>query len=138
MTIAIADVFHAITETLDRRFPTIKIYGEEIKQGLVPPSFFVKSMLDSQSKEVGRRYLRRHAYDIHYFGQTNHELRAMAEQLYDIMEYILINGKVFRGSKMQHEIIDGVLHFYVDYDFHVMRQKEVIPKMNTLEGGLYE
>ena len=64
----------------------------------------------------------------------------MAEQLYDCLEYIQIAGGNCCGRRMRHEIIDGVLHFFVDYDFHVLRERPEEPKMQDLhvEGRLVD
>ena len=144
--ITINDVRYGVTRTLDNQFPDIPIRGEEIRQNLDPPNFFVKLFPVSNTREFGRRYLRRHSFDIHYFppdptpGQqddSNHQMHAMAEQLYNSMEYIEINGSLCRGEAMNHEIIDGVLHFFVDYNFHVMRVAPTGPVMQTLEQEGY-
>lgn len=135
--ITVNDVRRGVMAALKKRFPGIKVYGEEIKQGLTAPCFFVKLFPVAQDREVGRRYKRMHAFDIHYFGNSNDDMHDTAESLYDCMEYIEINRSTFRGVKMRHEIVDDVLHFFVDYDFHVMRQKPKAVKMQTLKQEGY-
>ena len=110
-----------VISTLKQRFPNTKIYGEEIKQGFRAPCFFVKLFPVSQRQVVGRRYKRFHSFDIHYFGESNEEMHDIADQLYDRMEYIPVNEDLLRGTKMNHEIVDGVLHFFVNYDFHIYK-----------------
>lgn len=131
------DVRMAVVSALNEHFPDIDIYGEEIKQGLEEPCFFVKLFPVSQDREFNRRYTRSHSFDIHFFAKINRELHEVAEQLYDCMEYITINGSKIRGKGMRHEIIDGVLHFFIDFDFHVLRKKQSDPKMQTLEQEEY-
>ncbi|GIQ70761.1 hypothetical protein DUZ99_02010 [Xylanibacillus composti] len=129
------DVRQGVFARLQQKFPEVARYGEEIKQGLKPPCFFVKLFPGQQDREVGRRYIRYHSFDIHYFAMDdrNEAMHAMAEQLYDVMEYIIINGNLTRGRSMRHEIVDRVLHFFVDYDFHVMRSAPDEPLMEELE-----
>ncbi|WP_273483615.1 phage tail terminator family protein [Desulforamulus ruminis] len=131
------DVREAVITALGQYFPDIDIYGEEIRQGFKEPCFFVKLFPVSQNREFGRRYRRNHAFDIHYFDATNEALHAMAEQLYQRMEYIQLSGQTIRGTGLHHEIVDGVVHFFVSYDFHVMREKASIPKMQELEQEGY-
>jgi len=135
------DVRTGLLKALAQAFPDIDRYGEEIKQGLEAPCFFVKLFPVSQEREFGRRYKRFHSFDIHYFPKSetrpNEESHALAEQLYDQLEYIEVNNGLCRGTKMKHEIVDEVLHFFVTYDFHVLRSKTAVPKMQTLEQEEY-
>lgn len=116
-----------------QHFPGIEVYGEEIKQGFEEPCFFVKLFPVAQDREFNRRYKRYHSFDIHYFAQTNEEMHAVAEQLYGCLEYIQVSDRVVRGNKQRHEILDGVLHFLVSYDFFVFREATPDPKMQELE-----
>lgn len=43
----------------------------------------------------------------------------------DILEYIAVGGDLLRGSNMRYEVVDGVLHFFVNYDLHVLRVPDV-------------
>lgn len=133
MNVTVNDVRDGVIAALRSAYPAVKIYGEKIKQGLVQPRFFVKILTAGHDREVDRRYKRVHSFDVHYFSETNEDMHAVADSLYAKLEYINLNGGLYRGSKMQHEIIDDVLHFFVDYDFHVMKPKQVEPKMQTME-----
>lgn len=116
-------------------FPDIERYGEEIKEGLDPPCFFVKMLNGSQNQELDRRYMRNHFFDIHYFSKDdeNTDLNDMAENLYDKLELIEIEGVKYRGTGMNHEIVNRVLHFFVEYNFHVYREKPIVPTMQELD-----
>jgi hypothetical protein len=120
-----------------------KIYSETIEQGFQEPCFFVKEVNTSHERELGNRYKRDHLYDIHYFPNPNSptknaDMRAMAEVLYEQMEYIEVAGRLLMGFDMKHEIVDGVLHFFVRYSMIVYKETEPIPLMENLEieGGL--
>ncbi len=132
----------SVISALDQNFPSIVIYGEEIKQGLEEPCFFVKLFPASQEQLLGRRYQRNHSFDIHYYPveaeegeeqRQNEDMHEMAERLYDKMELVPVLGGLMRGVKMRHEIVDGVLHFFVDYNFQVVREAEPDPTMQTME-----
>ncbi|MEG6521135.1 phage tail terminator family protein [Desulfotomaculum sp. 1211_IL3151] len=135
--VIVNDVREAVIAALNQHFPDIEIYGEEIKQGFEEPCFFVKLFPVAQDREFGRRYKRYHSFDIHYFAATNEDMHVMAERLYEHMEYIKVSGGTARGKKLRHEIVDGVLHFFVDYDFHIIREKQPYPKMQELEQEGY-
>ncbi|AFL99520.1 hypothetical protein Desde_1088 [Desulfitobacterium dehalogenans ATCC 51507] len=132
----------SVIAALHLYFPGIDIYGEEIRQGFEEPCFFVKLFPVSQEQLLGRRYKRNHSFDIHYFPteagegeeqRQNEDMHDMAEALYDKMEMVPVTGGLIRGVKMRHEIVDGVLHFFVDYNFHVLREAVPDPPMQTME-----
>lgn len=131
--VTVNNVLDGVILKLSQSFPSATIYAEEIKQGLIEPCFFVKLFPVAQDKEFGRRYKRYHTFDVHYFPlskeDANAEMHGVAEKLYDTLEWI---SGPHHGLKMNHEIVDGVLHFFVSYDFHVMRPKQDYPKMKTL------
>lgn len=125
-----------VIRTLDTSFPGVKIYGEEIKQGFIEPCFFVKLFPVSHEREQGRRYKRVHYFDIHYFpsgGYPNEECHEMAEELYSLLEYITCKDGLIRGAGMSHEVVDNVLHFYVQCSVHVVKEQPTQIKMKELE-----
>lgn len=105
-----------------------EIYGEEIKQGLKEPCFFIKLLKSSQNQVVRNRYFRRQSFDIHYFPessiQAEKEMLNIADKLYETLEYIKCENDIFRGTEMNHEIVDNVLHFFVDYNFYTIKKTE--------------
>lgn len=123
-------------------FPAVKIYGEEIRQGFQEPCFFVKLIRGEQAQELGSRYRRIISFDIHFFAEQsqgkNRSMHDVAEVLYDILELINVDQQSYRGTGMRHEIMDGVLHFFVDYNFAVQKETEEVPLMEELiqEGGI--
>ncbi|AYB38529.1 hypothetical protein D5F52_09800 [Brevibacillus laterosporus] len=136
--ITINDVRNAVMSAIKKAYPTAKVYGDRLPQGFKEPCFFVLMLESSQDKELNRRYKRFQPFDIHYFASSNSERYEVAEKLTDILGLVEMQGKPIRGTKMRHTIVDDVLHFLVDYNFHVVRPKPVVPTMQKLkiEGGL--
>ncbi|TNJ68225.1 hypothetical protein FE784_00765 [Paenibacillus hemerocallicola] len=129
------DVRYGVNAALDAAFFDIPIHGEEIKQQLNPPCFFVKLLEPMHTRELGRRYQRVHPFDVHYFAPArgNDNMYTMAEQLTSALQTIQVGGRPIRGTGMRFGIIDEVLHFFVDYTLHVWEVKATHPKMQTLE-----
>lgn len=137
--VVINDVKDAVVSTIATTFPTMEVYDERMEQGFNEPCFFVLMFPVAHTKQRDRRYIRSHSFDIHYFHDDNYTAcHDMAEQLYSLMELITMDGKLIRGEAMTHEIVDGVLHFNVRYDFHVFRERAPGDKMQNLyqEGRL--
>jgi len=128
-------VLHAITRKLASRYPTHHIYDEEVPENLNPPAFFVKLLNPSQEQELGNRYMRYHSFDIHYFdpNYSNISMQNVADELFDILEWLEVDGHPIRGTSMNTEIVERVLHFFVDYNFTIKRYEEPRPKMNDLD-----
>ena len=99
------------------------IHSEDITQGLQEPCFFIAAMNTTQTTMIGKRSFRQQQFDIHYFPSVtdnNAELQGIASDLYQAMMWItLLNGDVVRGTSMNHQVVDGVLHFFVQYNMFV-------------------
>ena len=131
------DLIDAISIKLNQVFGDGKrIYSETVKQGLQEPCFFIAVLNPLQTQMIGTRYFRQHPFDIHYFPavqDNNNELQGMASDLFDALEYItLTNGDLVRGSEMHYEVVDGVLHFFVDYNMFVNKVEVPADNMETL------
>jgi len=127
------NIIEAISMQLDSVFnEEIKnkytIYGEEIKQGLEEPCFFIKLLTSNIRQIVGKRYFKSQLFDIHYFPkskiESGREMLDIADNLYEALEYIKYNDELFRGTNMNYQIIDDVLHFFVNYNYYSIREKQ--------------
>ncbi len=137
----INNIITGISQKLDESFnlqeEKYNIYTDGVEQGLEEPCFFIFSLSPNQRQVSNNRYYREHSFDIQYFPSTtelNFELNEMVETLYQTMEYIMANGELIRGTKMNAEIVNNVLHFFVNYNMYVTR--EVI-KEESMEEILF-
>jgi len=114
---------------------SVRIYSEDVKQGLKEPCFFIAVLNPSNTPLIGSRSFRQHPFDIHYFPEVmnnNNEIQEMASNLYDALEYVTLeNGDMVRGTKMNHESIDGVLHFFVNFNMHIKKIEDPSDNMET-------
>ncbi|WP_242846649.1 phage tail terminator family protein [Clostridium sp. K25] len=132
----INDLKIGINNILDEEFPNINIYNESIQQGFEEPCFFIKILSSAQDKELNIIYKKNIAFDIHYFSDKediNSDCNNMADKLYEVLEYVKVNENLYRSSNMTHEVIDGVLHFMLQFNYHVLKEIEKAPKMNKLK-----
>ena len=133
---SINDLRIGINHALDKEFPNINIYGEEIKQGFEEPCFFIKILSSAQGKELNTRYSKNISFDVHYFSDkesSNNDCNDMTDSLYEILEYAQVGNSLYRATAMTHEVIDGVLHFFLQFNYKVIREVEKTPKMQTLD-----
>ena len=134
----VKDILDGISIKLNQVFGSgYEIYGDtDVVQGLQTPCFFIAVLQPSQEQMIGNRYFRQYPFDISFFptqGGDNVECYEVAEDLLDEMEAItLVNGDVLRGTKMQYEIVDDVLHFKVNYNMFT-KKIETSDAMETVE-----
>jgi hypothetical protein len=101
---------------------------EEIKQGLEEPCFYVSCINPTTDLFLGKRYFRQNQFVIQYFPESQDyqaECNNVAERMTWCLEIVSADGVRIRGTKMKHETIGGVLHFFVNYDCFVYRIEEV-------------
>lgn len=110
------------------------IYTEIVEQDLQEPCFFIMPLKSDNSQIIGNRYKRNYPFDIHYFPKDlqsiNTEINDIKEKLMSEMEYITVDGSIVRGTKMDAETIDNVLHFFINFNMIVRKD---IPKEDPME-----
>lgn len=127
-----------------------KIYTESIEQGLIEPCFSIVCINPTSTLYLGNtsnsRYYRTNQFCVHYFPcgtftdddgdeiGTNEEMMAALDRLFSCLEVLNdLEGKAdVRGSDMHGEVSDGVLNFFVNYDFFTRATLEQ-ERMDKLE-----
>lgn len=132
-------IITGISQKLDSEFNSVsdyyEIYTEEVKQDFQEPCFFITLLSLDQSQIVGNRYSRVQPFDIHYFPSTpdiNTEINEVEGRLMDMLDYITVDGNLIRGTKMKAETVDSVLHFFVNYNMHVIKEVVKEESMGSL------
>ena len=112
-----------------------KAYENDVKQGLKPPCFFIGVLKPGLSPLVGRRYLSTNPLDVRFIpadSGRNIEMFNIAAELLEALEYITLpDGDMLRGTGMNYEVVDGVLHFFINYNLTRIKPVEKFP-METL------
>lgn len=121
-------IMEAISISLNAEFgDSYEIHMEEIKQGLKEPCFFIQCLNPTNNLFRGRRYFRRNQFCIQYFPVSktdrNRECYTVAEQMYECLEYISVDG-LMRGTDMNSQVVDGVLNFFVNYNCFTYKQED--------------
>lgn len=138
-------IITGISQALDNEFNSEEneeytIYTENVEQGLEAPCFFIFSLKPSNKQLVGNRYDRKYPFDIHYFPKEeencNNEINEVTERLYTALEYITVDENLVRGTNMNAEVVDDVLHFFVNFNMIVKKDTEPIDTMGSLETNI--
>lgn len=134
-----------ISQALDAEFNSENegyiIHTENVEQGLEEPCFFIFSLKPSSKQLVGNRYERKYPFDIHFFPDTelvdgistiNNQLNEVTERLFTALEYITVDNRLVRGTSINAEIVDNVLHFFINFNMIVKKETEPIDTMGSL------
>ena len=130
-------IIEAIAAALNGEFgEEYAVYAEEVKQGLSEPCFYISCINPSDRQLMGNanrhflaaRYYRENRFCIQYFSLDENNGRResydKAERLFGCLEEISADGDIIRGTDMNFEYTDGILSFFVSYNFFVYRTRE--------------
>lgn len=139
-------IISAISNTLDTEFG-YDVHLGQVEQGLEIPCFFINCLNPQISKFPGNRYYRGNQFCIQYVPKSipnSHaalwECNEVAESLTWCMECIDVNGDLLRGTNMHHEIADGILNFFMNYNCFVCKEEthtvmdNITSEMEVKEG----
>ena len=125
----INEIIDAISIALDSEFEDgYKIHKDEIKQDLKEPCFFIQLIDQSISPLCGHRYLQNNAFCIQYFPESKlnpyAECNDVAERMMFALEYVtpLDEDRAIRGTNKNHDLVDGVLNFFVNYNRVILKK----------------
>lgn len=114
-----------------------EIFTESVEQGLKEPCFFIKCLKTTNSHYINNKYERIHLFCIQYFPSTsekNYECNEVQERLNQCLEYIQVGEDLTRGTKMHGEMIDGILNFFINYDFYILKQVTTEERMSVIQN----
>lgn len=134
-------IITGIAQGLDKEFnkqEKYTIYTESIEQGFDEPCFSIFSLTPINTQLVGNRYKREYSFDIQYFSENkeinNNEINGVVERLFSSLEYITVDNSLLRGTNMNVEVVDKVLHFFINFNMIVKKQIEKAETMNNLDS----
>ena len=123
----IPEIVTAISLQLNRMYPDGTVEVDHVKQGLKEPCFFIEVLEPTRTPLVGQKWQQDNMFDVQLFHSTakNIQLYTVAEELFEGLEYITLqNGNILRGTSMRFEVVDGVLHFLVNYTVFLQREEQ--------------
>lgn len=132
----LSSIVDAVSVALNGEFgDDYEIYSEEIEQGLKEPCFFISVIDSSIQPYPGGRYFRRSQLCIQYFpvsASRNRECEDAAVRMEQSLECIVYDDGMIRGTDMSHEVHDGVMSFFVNYNMFIERIDEDNTQMESM------
>jgi hypothetical protein len=120
----INEIVVGISKKLGELFPTYQVNTDkDVKQGLTPPSFYIQYLKgDVKPGAIMKVFRSTNRFVIVYFPQNEGsriECLTVAEKLkYELRDITLPDGKHTRGTDIDFDVNDGVLHLFVRYNYN--------------------
>lgn len=135
----INSIIEAISVSLNADFgDRYKIYKESKRQSLKEPCFFIQCLNPTEELFFWKRYFRQNQFCIQYFPEDKlhekQECYTVAELLFSCLEYLEVDSNWVMGTKMKYEVVDDILHFFVNYDLFVYKVAESVSAMEELSS----
>ncbi len=149
------ELIHGVSVAIDDEFnadgtPEYRIYDSEIRQGINEPAFHIRCLDSAEERVIGPRHIKRLNMVVQYFPSEaedyQEECCRVGERLFRTLGDITCIGedRPLHGRDMRFETVDGVLNFFVGYDFYVKEvtdaaDMETMELMNTArcKGGAF-
>lgn len=129
-------IIDAITIKLHEIFgEEYEIYQNNIEQGLKEPCFLITLIDSAKENLLNIRSKRLLPFDILFFPNGGKsQCHEVSDTLMNELDMIkCLDGELFSGTGMRSEVIDGVLHFFVNFNYIAMAESEELDPMETLE-----
>lgn len=130
----INDIIKGVAKAIRNEFDDLRIYTEELKQGLKEPCFFISTLNPQMKQVLGKRYIISCQVMVQYITEGGKaECNDVAMRLFDVLELITVSGDLVRGKNMSYEVSDGILSFNISYDIFVYKTDETKDYIETIE-----
>lgn len=117
----IAKIVAGISGALHKTFgESYMVYADRVEQGLCPPCFSIVLLSCTEKPGIGGRKRSLLPFDILFFSPCSGKQQAIWEigmRMKTALQQIQVDGMPMNGSKIRWEQSDGVLHFYVNYNY---------------------
>lgn len=132
-------IIEALSRVLDSLISDVNIYYETTKQDLKLPCFNIMFIKSSSKHLLGGMYRLGNPIHIVFISKTNEkfDLLDIAEQMEKCLEILPItdNFKI-RGTNINFEIEEDILHFFIEYDFNVRELEKLKNLMENSEVNI--
>lgn len=121
-------IVKSITKTLSDKFTNIPIINEDLQQNLPLPCFYVCVLNTSKKELLNDRFMLNVPLDIHYFASEKNkksEINKISMELIKTLKildlYKLNDSDVLekvgslKSFNISTEIVDNVLHFFIEF-----------------------
>lgn len=138
----INDIQNAISVKLHEAFGAdYKKYIDEVPQGFKTPAFLIQFLNLEHMRQIGNRWKVTTLFDVLYFPKNGlSEASNMTLKVQQALnEITLLNGSLMLGTGANSEVVDGIGHNFIHFNFFLQEVEEKIfmdsIKQNTKTKG---
>ena len=127
-----------------------EIYVENVAQYLKRPCFLINLITSDLNMKLKPRYSFGSLFDVMYFSNQKNSYKDCLNkgcELFDALEYITIkadtadspkedNNLLIRGTKMNFDILENILHFRVSYNLILENKSDIIDMMEEQQNNI--
>lgn len=131
----INDIQNAISVKLHEAFGAdYKKYIDEVPQGFVTPAFLIRFLNLEHIRQIGKRWKVTTFFNVQYFPSVGvSESANMTLKVQQALKEItLLNGSLMLGTGANSEVVDGIGHNFIHFNFFLQEIEEKI-FMGSLE-----
>lgn len=134
----INDIQEAISIKLHQAFGSgYKKYIDEVPQGFITPAFLIQFLNLEHIRQIGDRWKVTTLFNVQYFPQNSlSEASNMTLKTQQALKEItLLNGSLMLGTGSNSELVDGIAHNFIHFNFFLQEVEEKI-FMGSLSQGV--
>lgn len=138
----ILSIKNAIVRAIAGTDESYEVYDEQVEQDLAEPCFRIMNVENSDTRRVDTRNRLETSWEICYFPASANSLEAECHQVeWNVLRALRMisladnDGNVWHkihGTNRHSEIVDGVLHVFVEYNTFYMDTEDTHNKLNNL------
>ncbi|MED3803690.1 hypothetical protein P4562_17335 [Lysinibacillus xylanilyticus] len=131
----INDIQNAISVKLHEAFGAdCKKYIDEVPQGFKTPAFLIQFLSLEHKRQIGNRWKVTTLFNVQYFPKNGlSEASNMTLKVQQALKEItLLNSSLMFGTGANSEVVDGIGHNFIHFDFFLQEVEEKI-FMGSLE-----
>lgn len=123
----INDIQNAISVKLHEAFGAdYKKYIDEVPQGFKTPAFLIQFLSLEHIRQIGNRWKVTTLFDVQYFPKNGlFEASNMTLKVQQALKEItLLNGSLMLGTGANSEVVDGIGHNFIHFNFFLQESKK--------------
>ena len=131
----INDIQNAISVKLHQTFGDgYKKYIDEVPQGFKTPVFLIQFLNLEHIRQIGKRWKVTTFFNVQYFpsGGASESANMTLKIQQALKEITLLNGSLMLGTGANSEVVDGIGHNFIHFNFFLQEVEEKI-FMGSLE-----
>lgn len=131
----IQDIIIAISRKLEAEFGAgYKKYIDQVPQNFETPSFFIQFLNLEHIQQIGKRWKVTPLFNVQYFPKVgaSESVNMTLKIQQTLKEITLLNGSLMLGTGANSEVVDGIGHNFIHFNFFLQELEEKI-FMGSLE-----